>query len=244
MTASLGLPAAFMIGLLGAGHCLAMCGGIGAALGAGSTGRPGLILLFNGARIVSYSLLGALVGLLGATVGHQLPAAPWILHTLAGLLLIAMGLYLGRWWMGLTRLESVGAVLWRRIQPWTRRLLPVRRRRDALLLGLSWGLLPCGLVYSTLSWALASAQPVHSALLMLAFGLGTLPAVAGISFGGQALNVFLRNSHWRRFAGALLILYGVWQLTAPLYIDHHGASTSSPSHIISPASQASADGSH
>lgn len=216
MSTALSLPAALMIGLLGAGHCLAMCGGIGAALGLGSAGRPGLVLLFNLGRIASYAALGGIAGALGATASKSLPAAPWVLHTVAGLLLIAMGLYLGRWWFGLTRLEALGGALWRRIQPFTRRLLPVRRRRDALLLGLSWGLLPCGLVYSTLSWALASAQPLHSALLMAAFGVGTLPAVAGISLGGQALTGWLRSPTWRRVAGILLIVYGIWQLASPL----------------------------
>lgn len=217
-----GLPAALVVGLLGSGHCLAMCGGIGAALGASSRGQPGLILLFNGGRIASYTLLGALMGALGAGAGQQLSAAPMVLHAIAGLLLVAMGLYLGQWWMGLTRLEAVGGLLWRHIQPWTRRLLPVRRRRDALALGLSWGLLPCGLVYSTLGWALASAHPLNSALLMLAFGLGTLPAVAGVSLGGQALVSWLRNPRWRRFAGVLLIAYGLWQLALPLGGGDHG----------------------
>lgn len=221
MDAPLGLSAAFMIGLLGAGHCLAMCGGIGAALGLGSAGRPSMVLLFNGSRVLSYSILGGLAGMLGAGMSHSLPAATWILHTVAGLLLIAMGLYLGRWWFGLTRLEAIGSVVWRRIQPRTQRLLPIRRRRDAMLLGLSWGLLPCGLVYSTLSWALASAQPLHSALLMAAFGVGTLPAVAGISFGGQRLVTWLRTPAWRRTAGILLIAYGIWQLAGPLLPGGH-----------------------
>src|SRR5690625_6491083 len=82
-----GLPAALVVGLLGSGHCLAMCGGIGAALGASSRGRPGLILLFNGGRIASYTLLGALMGALGAGAGQQLSAAPMVLHAIAGLLL-------------------------------------------------------------------------------------------------------------------------------------------------------------
>lgn len=214
MTESLGLPAALTIGLLGSGHCLAMCGGIGAALGFGSEPRPAFALLFNAGRLLSYSLLGALLGTLGAVVG-QLPAMPIVLHTLAGLLLVAMGLYLGRWWLGLTRLEAMGGLLWKRLQPLTQRLLPVHSKPQAIGLGLCWGLLPCGLVYSTLSWAMAAASPGYSALLMLAFGIGTLPAVAGITLGGQALRRGLQQPAWRRLAAIALISYGLWQLAGP-----------------------------
>ncbi len=130
-----------------------------------------LLLAYNLGRILSYACAGLLIGLAGWAVANS-PAAMF-LRILAGLLLIAMGLYLAGWWSGLTRIESLGRGLWRHIQPVANRLLPVSNVPRALLLGALWGWLPCGLVYSTLLWSASQGNALDSALLMLAFGLGT-----------------------------------------------------------------------
>jgi sulfite exporter TauE/SafE len=123
-----------------------------------------------------------------------------------------MGLYVAGWWLGVTRLEALGGRLWRRVQPLTRRLLPPRSGAAAIGLGALWGLLPCGLIYSSLAWAAASGDALESASRMAAFGLGTLPAMAAVTLGGQQLQRHLQRPLLRRIAGAMLIGLGVFTL--------------------------------
>jgi sulfite exporter TauE/SafE len=216
MSEPLSLGAALLLGLLGSSHCLGMCGGIGAALGAASDRRWSLALLYHLGRIGSYTLLGALLGLLvqlgAGALKPLLPIVGALLRTLAALLVIAMGLYVAGWWLGVTRLEALGGRLWRRVQPLTRRLLPPRSGAAAISLGALWGLLPCGLIYSSLAWAAASGDALESASRMAAFGLGTLPVMAAVTLGGQQLQRHLQRPLLRRIAGAMLIGLGVFTL--------------------------------
>jgi sulfite exporter TauE/SafE len=104
-----------------------------------------------------------------------------------------MGLYLAGWWSGLTRVEALGRGLWRHLQPLTSRLIPVHSLPQALTLGALWGWLPCGLVYSTLLWAASQGNATESALLMLAFGLGTWPVL--LATGLAADRIIILISH-------------------------------------------------
>jgi len=216
MIEPLSLVTAFLLGLMGASHCLVMCGGIAAAASSGSSGKsnPSFLLLFNLGRIVSYSIAGLIVSLLGLWLADSHQIAQQILRTIAGSLLILMGFYIARWWMLLTRLETAGQLIWRYLQPMTRKLIPIQTPSQAFALGLLWGWLPCGLIYSTLAWVAANGQPALGALTMLCFGLGTLPGIlaAGL-FAGQ-LNRFIQHKHFRHLAGILLISYGTWTLMA------------------------------
>ncbi len=204
----------FMVGLLGAGHCVGMCGGIVAALGfAGQAQRPNLFLLlsYNSGRILSYASAGALVGALGY-FGDSYLALGKPLRAIAGVLLILMGFYI----MGMTRvlawLEKGGGHFWRRIQPLGNRFLPVKSPVEGLLAGMIWGWLPCGLVYSALALASTSASPVQGALGMLAFGVGTLPAMLAGGYFSQQLKDLLQRRSLRRMMGVSLLLFGLWTL--------------------------------
>lgn len=221
---------AMTIGLLGSSHCLGMCGGLGSLLGISSEQPSFLRLLsYNIGRLFTYTSIGALVGLLGEQLLGMAPQLGVVFRILAGALLIAMGLYISQWWMGLTRLEQWGAKGWAYIQPLTRYILPVRSHTHALLLGMVWGLLPCGLVYSTLSWALATAHWQHSALLMLAFGLGTLPVMLFIGFANQQLMKRLKSGSFRALAGGVVIaMGGITMLTPILHSSAHEHSQSEP----------------
>ena len=182
------LGSALVLGLLGGGHCLGMCGGLMGALTLAippeQRGRRlRLLLAYNLGRILSYASAGLLLGLAGWAVASS-PAA-LALRVVAALLLIAMGLYLAGWWSGLTRIEALGRGLWRHIQPLASRLLPVSSLPRALLLGALWGWLPCGLVYSTLLWAASQGNAGYSAALMLAFGLGTWPVLLATGLAAE-----------------------------------------------------------
>ncbi|MFF7708215.1 sulfite exporter TauE/SafE family protein [Pseudomonas sp. NPDC007930] len=208
------LASAWLLGLLGGGHCLGMCGGLMGALSlagpADATRRWPRLLGYNLGRILSYALAGLLFGSLGLAVAHT-PALN-VLRTLAALLLIAMGLYLAGWWHGLTRIEALGRGLWRRLQPLSRPLLPVRTTGQALLLGALWGWLPCGLVYSALLWSAAQGDALKSAALMLAFGLGTWPLMLATGAASQGLLALLRRRRVRVAAGLLVLGFGLWSL--------------------------------
>lgn len=213
--------AAAAVALLGGVHCVGMCGGIVGVLTLGlpAEQRTGARLLpyllaYNGGRIASYTLAGALAGGAGAWAAHLFSVryAQLGLQALAGAFMLALGLYLAGWWAGITRIERVGGVVWRRIEPVARRLLPVRTPRQALACGLLWGWLPCGLVYSVVVWAIAAGSAREGALLLLSFGLGTLPVLLAMGTAAAALGSFVRRPGVRRLAGALVIAFGALQL--------------------------------
>lgn len=228
------LVSALILGLLGGGHCIGMCGGLMGALTLAIPAeqrqrRLQLLLAYNLGRITSYGLAGLLLGAAGWALASG-PAAT-VLRSIAGLLLIAMGLYLAGWWSGLTRIEGAGRLLWRHVEPLARRLLPVRDARRALLLGCLWGWLPCGLVYSTLLWAASQGNALDSALLMLAFGLGTLPVLLATGLAAERLTTLLRRRGVRIAGGLLVILFGLWTLPGPhqAWLMGHGGSHASAS---------------
>ena len=212
------LSSALILGLLGGGHCLGMCGGLMGALTLAipqeqRSRRLRLLLAYNLGRILSYATAGLLLGLAGWALGNS-PLATGM-RVVAALLLIAMGLYLAGWWSGLTRIEGLGRGLWRHIQPIANRLLPVSSAPRALLLGALWGWLPCGLVYSTLLWAASQGNALDSALLMLAFGLGTWPVLLATGLAAERTRAVLRKRGVRIAGGLLVILFGIWTLPGP-----------------------------
>jgi len=211
------LLSAFVVGLLGGVHCAGMCGGIVGALSFGlpdSGRRWSILIAYNAGRISSYTVAGALMGALGFYFSGLLPVqtAQRLLLTLAGLFLVLMGLYLAGWWNALSRIERFGGLLWRRIEPLGRGLLPVRSVHQGFALGLLWGWLPCGLVYSALVWTVAAGGALEGALLMLAFGLGTLPNLLLMGVAAAQLNRWVRSPAIRAIAGALVILFGLMLL--------------------------------
>lgn len=207
----------FLIGLLGGTHCLAMCGGIVSALSMSApaaTRRWPLQLAYNLGRISGYAVAGALMGGLGSLsllLNDVLPVQ-LMLYLAANLMLVALGLYL----TGLTRVlalpERLGQKLWRRIQPLTRRFLPAATLAQAYPLGLLWGFLPCGMVYGALATALMAGSAWRGSLLMLAFGLGTLPnlLLAGWLLG--RFQGFTRARSVRLISGLLVLGFGVYGL--------------------------------
>ncbi|UAW97303.1 sulfite exporter TauE/SafE family protein [Halopseudomonas nanhaiensis] len=214
------LLTALALGLLGGGHCIGMCGGLMGALTMAipAEERQGwplwrVLLGYNLGRIASYSAAGALLGSLG-WLARDAGLGP-ALRVIAGLLMIAMGLYLANWWAGLTRIEAVGRGLWKYLQPVARRLMPVTHMPQAIALGAVWGWLPCGLVYSTLIWASSQGSAPVSASLMLAFGLGTLPTLLATGLAAQKMLALLRRRPVRITAAVLVILFGIWTIPGP-----------------------------
>ena len=210
---------AFLVGLLGGVHCIGMCGGIVGAISLGMPGEQGtrwpMLLAYNLGRIASYTVAGAIAGGLGFFFSGLLPVqqAQQILLGVAGVVMILLGLYLGGWWNLLSYVEQAGGHLWKKIEPLGRGLLPVRRVGQGLALGMLWGWLPCGLVYSVLIWAVSAGGAGEGALLMLAFGLGTLPNLLAMGAAAGQLQRLVRHVWVRRAAGLMIIAFGLLQLS-------------------------------
>ena len=217
------IASAGLLGLLGSLHCVGMCGGIAGMLHAATVTVPAnraprrrwlMTLAYNGGRIGSYVVAGAIAALAGVTLLAMLgeESGRALAQLVSGLFMILLGLYLTGWWNALAPVERIGMQLWRRLSPLTRHLLPVDGYGRAFAAGMIWGWLPCGLVYSALALVLASGRPLTGAVAMGAFGLGTLPAVvvAGL-LGGEGGP--MRLPVVRRVAGSLILLFGVAMFT-------------------------------
>jgi sulfite exporter TauE/SafE len=232
----LGIVTALVAGLFGSAHCVAMCGGIATALGTARDGdardaRRNRPLLYQLGRVTSYGCAGALAGALGAATGAVLAVDGWSevlrLATACVIIIIGLDIALGanarsRW---LRTPERLGALLWRRAAPAAMRLIPTRPTARALTLGLLWGWLPCGLVYSVLLAAAVSGDALHGAAIMIAFGLGTLPAMLGMSYAGARIPP--TRGALARVLGAIIVACGLWTAALPLaamsglYEHHH-----------------------
>ena len=211
---------AFLIGLAGAGHCVAMCGGISTMLTANLANKPqnklSIILSYNIGRILSYTLAGALAGLTGSLAAQSIGIHISWLRLIAAIFVILLGLYIGQWSFALNKVEFLGKYLWKYIQPFSKRFIPIKSAKQALCLGAIWGWLPCGLVYSTLTWSLASATPINGALIMFAFGIGTLPALLTLASGYNFVTSLLKSPEIRKITSILLIIYGIYSLVIAL----------------------------
>jgi sulfite exporter TauE/SafE len=200
---------AFMTGLLGAGHCLGMCGGLagGFAVHHSHWRKPLPLLGYHGSRIAVYVLLGALGAVLGRTLVQTgaLGKFQGQLIILAGLVIIALGIGVAGLW---SRLAP------RRCSPRTttqplHRMTLWRLQLAPMIAGVVNGLVPCSLVFSVAIRATATADPVQAGLLMLCFGLGTLPAMGAVT----ALSGYIGcRAHGiaQRLAGIAVIALGAW----------------------------------
>lgn len=212
--------AMFVAGLASGVHCFGMCGGIVAVFSSQrvipirARSQWGRQLAFNLGRISTYAVAGAAAGALGNAAAYLAGALPaqTALYVLANVMLVLAGLYLaGAGWI-LRRLETLGAPLWRRLQPLAGRMLGASTPLEAYSAGLLWGWLPCGLVYGALAAAAFAGSPGAGAAAMLAFGLGTLPNLLAAGLLAERLRGWLAHRTARLAAGALVLGFGVFGL--------------------------------
>ncbi len=196
----------FVIGVLTSFHCVAMCGGINLSQclhvkdGKPEKGRfaglrPGL--LYNAGRVISYTVIGGIVGAAGSVI--QLPGSTkGIVQVIAGIFMVVMGINM---------LD---------IFPWLRRFNPRmpkifaakihegKQSNSPLYVGLLNGLMPCGPLQAMQLYALSTADPVKGALSMFLFSLGTVP----LMFLLGAVSTFLSKkfAHKMMTTGAVLVV--------------------------------------
>ena len=201
------------IARVGAGvHAVAGAGGSAAAPWSGArAGALGHVLAYNAGRIGSYMLAGAIAGGVAGSVASlaQMASAQLVAYWMANLMLVAMGLYLMDAWRGLARIEALGGTLWRRLQPLVKPLVPMDTPLKALALGGLWGWVPCGMVYSMLLTAMLSGSALDGALVMGAFGLGTMPMLLAMGMAGARLRQHLQMRSVRVACGLLVLGFGL-----------------------------------
>ncbi len=229
---------AFTMGLFSSLHCIGMCGSIIGTLTLSLS--PDIrnnkiklvpfVLNYNIGRVTSYTIAGILVGIIqtlitmpmGEVNGHR------FLQLLSAVIMTGAGLYLGGWFPRFAYIEKIGVRFWKIIEPWGRKLIPVKNLKQAFLFGMVWGWLPCGLVYSALALAAAAGNISQSALTMLFFGLGTLPAVMGLGIMTGLLARLSKMPRFKQIIGlfmiALALLAALPWLNPMAITIHHMAS--------------------
>jgi sulfite exporter TauE/SafE len=167
---------------------------------------------YNAGRVASYSLLGAAFGALGSLSTGLLPfdTIRTALRVMAAVAMLVVGLHLAGLPSAVKALEDLGAPVWKRVAPFTRRFLPLRSPWHALVLGGLWGFMPCGLLYGALALAASTQAPTAGALTMAAFGLATLPVMLTTSALASSVTGYLAHPWVRRTAGAVVLGFGLW----------------------------------
>lgn len=218
---------AFAMGLVSSLHCIGMCGSI---IGSLTLSLPveirqnkatlfSFVLNYNIGRISSYALAGALIGLMEMLL--SLPFAQGhghrVLQLLSAAVMAGAGLYIAGWFPRFAYIEKIGSKFWKKIEPFGRKLMPIKTRLHAFLFGMVWGWLPCGLVYAALALAATTGDSLRSSLTMFAFGLGTLPAVIGVGIMTSILTRLSRIKHFRMLVGLFMITLALFSAMPWLY---------------------------
>jgi sulfite exporter TauE/SafE len=225
------LAQVFLLGLGSTLHCLGMCGGI---IGALSLSLPPAVresrwrlllyaVLYNLGRLGSYVLAGLLVGAFGVEVLQALGLedAHQVLRYAAVIFMLAIGFYLAGWFPQLARVEHMGQPLWRRLQPIGRKLMPVNTPWRALVYGMVWGWLPCGMVYMVLLMTVTAGSAIQGGSMMLVFGLGTLPSMLSAGFMAGWIRRLAASVNYRRVIGIIIIVSALLSLLFTGDSGHH-----------------------
>lgn len=206
---------AFLTGLFGSAHCIGMCGGLVSALSLTADGRnsgPVFHLLYNLGRTLTYSLIGLIVGWIGSAMvmKQSFADATRVLLVGSDILVILIGLGSAGAFsrFNIMSLEFAGPV--RSLTSLVKGLRRYPPALSALPLGLLFGFLPCGFLYAMAITAAGTGSSVGGALTMVAFGIGTMPALFLV---GGAAQWFSQKRRWMlTVAGVLVALMGSYNL--------------------------------
>ena len=168
-----------------------------------------LSFFYNLGRICSYSILGFIAGLLGFFISDFFGGNFFIFFKfMGGFSLIIIGFYLSGFLKFLYMFEQFGFFIWRFLSPYIKRFMPIKKCRQAFFIGLIWGNIPCGLVYSTLVWVVSFNSFLKSSILMTCFGFGTFPAMFMSSFFISSLKKYIKYKLIRICVGIFIICLG------------------------------------
>ena len=227
------ITSVLIIGLLSSLHCLGMCGGI---MGALSLSLPAnirenrlrvslFVFLYNAGRLTSYMIAGALAGAFGVEVlqilGLDSDGAHQMLRLAGVAFMVLIGFYLAGWFPQLIKVEKLGQPVWKRLEPFARRLMPIKTPSQALFYGMAWGWLPCGLVYVVLLMTVTAGSAMQGALMMGAFGLGTLPSMLSAGVMVSWVRKLAQSKNIRQLVGLILVASAIASLFINAAGEHH-----------------------
>jgi sulfite exporter TauE/SafE len=183
---------AFLFGFLGSFHCVGMCGPIALALPVSNSGM-GFIssrLAYNFGRIITYSILGLLLGLFGQ--GLQFAGLQQTISILSGVLILVFLFFPATTSNKITSFLGLSKFVFQ-VKQKLGYYLKRRSFSSFLIIGLLNGLLPCGFVYLALAASISAPQVIDSVFYMALFGLGTLPVMLLLAFSGKMLNIRFKS---------------------------------------------------
>jgi len=221
------LLASFMIGFLGSMHCIGMCGGLITTLG---MARPTVwwtgLAAYQAGRVSTYVLLGLLTGLAGTVLTKMawIDSAQNVLAVLAGIMMVTFGVHLAGWMADPFQKVLTRFSLLTGLSGWIQSAAASRQPVSWYMVGFCNGLLPCGLVYAALAMALSSGEVPQAGLIMLAFGLGTVPAMMFVPVLMRKLAPRMRGGILK-VAGVVLIMLGLLTMIRGadwMHTGHHG----------------------
>ena len=189
------LLGAFTAGLLGSLHCIGMCGGFVIACG----GKVTDSFIWHIGRLTTYAFLGALAGVFGSAI----PGPSWIVGVVSSLMIVYFA-------AALAGLVPEPEVMIPGLKKATTSLAKNTGFAARYGFGMANGFLPCGLVYAALAIPVAIANPAWGALAMVAFGVGTAPALSAVALGLR--KVAMRNLWVRRGLAAGILMAGLWSI--------------------------------
>lgn len=222
-----------LMGLFSSMHCLGMCGSIIGTLTLSL--KPSIrenksrllpyVLNYNLGRITSYTIAGLLVGIIESILTYPLGESHGyrLLQILSAIIMTGAGLYIAGWLPKFAYIEKAGSRFWKILEPIGRKLIPVETRFQAFLFGMIWGWLPCGLVYTALAYAATTGDIIKSSLAMLAFGIGTLPAVVTVGIMTGLFTRLSRMQRTKQLVGLLFIalaLFAAFPWLNPMRAQH------------------------
>lgn len=228
---------AFLAGLAGSAHCFGMCGGMAGALGmrarvnsSSATSTALRATLYHVGRIGGYASVGAIGGAFGHSAHWALELTRFegMLRAAAGVLTLLIAVRILTRWNAFAWLERAGARLWTRLQPLTKRALTSGHWSGHLAVGLLWGWLPCGLVYSVAIMSMTANGAAAGSAVMVAFGLGTLPAMLSSSILAGALPQLPQRTWFRHATGTAMLIFAAWMIigaASPIHTMHEHQGT-------------------
>lgn len=197
------------MGFLGSSHCIAMCGSLTMALGFSIPREKHFLfyaIIISSGRVLAYGLIGLVANLLAQSVLALTQGGILYLSLIASLLMIGIGLHVANLNSWVLKTEVLGKFISPLIEPIKKRILPIDSVAKCFAYGLFWGFLPCGLVYTALSLSMTASSPLNAGLVMVFFGLGTLPTLVGMTAFNTKLNSILGKTYVRFALGVSIVI--------------------------------------
>ncbi len=209
---------ALAIGLIGNFHCIGMCSGIITVFSMSVSKDKKkyssfYIIYYNLGRIIGYMFINTVAFSIGLILIKSLNIDNLnFLKLISGLTLLTIGCYLLNILNLIKHIEKLGFKIWNHIQKYIKFFFPVNNPLKAILLGFIWSHIPCGLVYSTVIWSTSSGSFLKSILLVLIFGIGTLPSMLGVGLFSFKLKEIVNYNIIKYIFSLLFLISGTYNI--------------------------------